>query len=517
MNKTLKVFLIVICCLAVLAAVIVPLVLNWNAITGTIKGEAYYTYENVQESYNKGFNEGSANLNEFKTQLDDLKKQLDSKIKTVNELNEQVSQLTQANSELTSNKTENEKTISELNSTISNLNSEINTLTSEIARLNELLKAYQAYEGQTFEVVFYVDDTAVSAKVVKIGEVVTQDYIPTKTGTIKYTFKGWSIDRVSVVNLSSYQITEDTNFYAVFEESYYSILEFDENSDIKTYSISTPEELNKFSDLSQSFAFEGYTIMQTATIDMKNENFSPIANSDNIYFKGTFNGNNFEIKNLTSETTARRNALFGRTFNANLLNIRLIDCNIRTTSGQGNTAGLVSYCIADSDSVIENIYISGNIYGDMTVGALIGNAYGYALTISNVTLNCNVTSAPNSSYASSNSYVGAIFGRLGYLNTKINNINYTGNLTIDGTVSLSGAMIGFVSYKSSADCSLNVKDFNVNVNVSSDSKLSPIAGYVSDGASNIKFSNGTIIYSGDVDTSNLSQLITLSGVNITNN
>ena len=101
MNKTLKVSLIVICCLAVLAAVIVPLVLNWNAITGTIKGEAYYTYENVQEAYNKGFDEGSENLNEFKTQLDDIKNQLDLKTKTVSELTKTVSEMTEKVNNLT--------------------------------------------------------------------------------------------------------------------------------------------------------------------------------------------------------------------------------------------------------------------------------------------------------------------------------------------------------------------------------------------------------------------------------
>lgn len=501
MPKALKISLIVFICLAVLTAIILPIVLKWDAIEGTIKNEAYYTYEDIKESYDKGYNEGSSNLNEFKEQLDVIKTQLDTKVNKVNELTQQVTLLTKENDELKTNIVE----IEELNAQIAELN-------SEISRLNELLKAYQAYEGQTFEAVFYVDEEAVSAKVVKIGEVVTQDYIPTKTGEVKYTFKGWSIDRSTIVNLSSYQITENTNFYAVFEESYYSILEFDQNSDIRTYSISTPEELNKFSELSQTLTFNGYTILQTANIEMKNVEYTPISISDNNFFEGTYNGNNYEIRNLTSIRSDSRNAFIGRANCATLINIRLVNINITTNNGQGNTAGLVAYYIGTpitdevvERSVIDNIYISGNISGDMTVGGLIGNTYAYYVNITNITLNCNVKCEPTTDYASTYSYVGSVFGRLGYADTILENINFNGSLTVNGKVCYTGVVVGFLS---GGDYSLTLNQFNINVDVQGNNELDIFA----DTRNNIKgancyFSNGTISYSGNVLTQVPSELV----------
>ena len=97
-----------------------------------------------------------------------------------------------------------------------------------------------------------------------------------------------------------------------------------------------------------------------------------------------------------------------------MINIRLVNINITTNNGQGNTAGLVAYYVGSpitddvvERSVIDNIYISGNISGDMTVGGLIGNAFAYYVNVTNITLNCNVKCEPTTNYASTYSYVGS--------------------------------------------------------------------------------------------------------------
>lgn len=487
-------------------------VTNYEKVQEGLNGTGLYTSIDLENAKKEGYLEGANSLQELEKQLQDLKAQLDTKTKSVTELTNRVTELTNANNELLENKSENEQIIIDKNLEIQSLNAQIAELNSKISRLNELLKAYQAYEGQTFEAVFYVDDEAVSAKVVKIGEVVTQDYIPTKTGNVKYTFKGWSIDRATIVNLGSYQITENTNFYAVFEESYYSILEFDENSDIRTYSISTPEELNKFSELSQTLTFNGYTILQTANIEMQNVEYTPISISDNNFFEGTYNGNNYEIRNLTSIRSDARNAFIGRANCATLINIRLVNINITTNNGQGNTAGLVAYYVGSpitddvvERSVIDNIYISGNIFGDMTVGGLIGNAFAYYVNVTNITLNCNVKCEPTTNYASTYSYVGSVFGRLGYADTILENINFNGSLTINGDVCYSGVIVGFLS---GGDYSLTLNQFNINVDVQGNNELDIFA----DTKNNIKgancyFSNGTISYSGNVLTQVPSELV----------
>lgn len=504
MNENVKKGLIITIILILMAGIAFLIywgVNNYEKVQEGLKGTGIYTAQDLENAKKEGYQEGANSLKDLEQQFKNIKKQLDTKVNKVNELTQQVTLLTKENDELKTNIVE----IEELNAQIAELN-------SEISRLNELLKAYQAYEGQTFEAVFYVDEEAVSAKVVKIGEVVTQDYIPTKTGNVKYTFKGWSIDRATIVNLGSYQITENTNFYAVFEESYYSILEFDENSDIRTYSISTPEELNKFSELSQTLTFNGYTILQTANIEMQNVEYTPISISDNNFFEGTYNGNNYEIRNLTSIRSDARNAFIGRANCATLINIRLVNINITTNNGQGNTAGLVAYYVGApitdevvERSVIDNIYISGNISGDMTVGGLIGNAHAHYLTVTNITLNCNVKCEPTTDYASTYSYVGSVFGRLGYVDTILENINFNGSLTVNGDVCYTGVIVGFLS---GGNYSLTLNQFNINVDVQGNNELDIFA----DTKNNIKgancyFSNGTISYSGNVLTQVPSELV----------
>ena len=491
-------------CIIVLVAGIAFLIYwgvnNYEKVKKGLDGTGLYTSQDLEKAKLEGYQEGANSLANLEEQYKDIKNQLDLKTKTVSELTEKVNNLTKENTEFKANKEQNEKLIADLQTQIA-------PLKSEVSRLKELLLTYQQECGGTLcGVVFYVDDEVFLSTVVNNGEIFSQDLVPTKTGDLKYTFKGWSLDKTTVISLNSYQITENTNFYAVFEQSYYSIQEFDENSAIRVYEIASAEDLTKFSELSKTISFEGYTIYQTATIDMKNVDFTPIATSDENYFRGTFNGQGFEIKNISHTSDSPRVAFFARTYNAILKNICLTNCNFKSTAAQGNTAGLVAYCIADNTGSItgeiSNIVISGNIEGACTVGGLIGNAYAYNIEISDISLNCNVKSTGDSGYT----YVGAICGRFGYSYTTLKNINFNGQLTLTGSPSRAGVMFGWIT-KTSSSVKLTLDTFNINVTVTAPNTLNAFAGFVTAGAPNLTFKNGEISYSGNVSTTIASQIV----------
>lgn len=71
------------------------------------------------------------------------------------------------------------------------------------------------FEIKTFTVSYYSEDVFVESVIVDYNN--TPTYAPnvSKEG---YIFKGWSLDKTSVVNPSTVKITEDTVFYAIFEK-----------------------------------------------------------------------------------------------------------------------------------------------------------------------------------------------------------------------------------------------------------------------------------------------------------
>ena len=238
MNKALKVSLIAICCLAVLAAVIVPLALNWNAITGTIKGEAYYTYENVQEAYIKGFDEGSENLNEFKTQLDDIRNQLDLKTKTISEwtekynnlekeknaeikklnehidyLNGKIDSLNKKIQELNDIIKEKDITINNLNLQIQNLQGSIIDLNNEITRLKNILSESGIDFENMFFVTYLVKNSVWKTQLYQRDSSISLAQSP----TISYLdFKNWTLEDGTEVNVDDLRINSDLTLIASF-------------------------------------------------------------------------------------------------------------------------------------------------------------------------------------------------------------------------------------------------------------------------------------------------------------
>jgi len=122
----------------------------WPAITGTINDNKYYTAEDVQNSYDKGFDDGNkseteltAEITYYKTLVDDYEAEVNSLNKELGDLISVKSQNEATISNLTAIKNENEVTISKLQTTVDENNESIANYTAQIASMNAQILALQ--------------------------------------------------------------------------------------------------------------------------------------------------------------------------------------------------------------------------------------------------------------------------------------------------------------------------------------------------------------------------------------
>ena len=115
---------------------------------------------------------------------------------------------------------------------------------------------------------------------------------------------------------------------------------------------------------------------------------------DGTFFKGSFDGNNKKIFNLTIQGVANDYlGLFGNTF-YEVRNLGLEGCDI---SGDDHVGGLVG---SNSFGVIVNCYSTGSVSGDDHVGGLVGGNL----------LSCLIVSCHSSGSVIGDEYVGGLVG-----------------------------------------------------------------------------------------------------------
>lgn len=156
--------------------------------------------------------------------------------------------------------------------------------------------------------------------------------------------------------------------------------------------------------------FIGKTVRLIEDIDLKNEEWTPIGQTANLFgigqFYGTFDGNGKTIKNLKIserhpeadtpvDPAAEHYAtgLFGWTYTATIKNITIDGANIEGSHFVGtiagyNEAGTISGCI------VKNIVIkAGHYNGDISCGDKIGGivGYNYGTIDSCHVINANIT------------------------------------------------------------------------------------------------------------------------------
>lgn len=81
----------------------------------------------------------------------------------------------------------------------------------------ENVTVYAVYVKKTFNVRFMLDNTiVVDTQEIKYGEHVTVPNAPSRSG---YTFKGWTLDGKTVVDLEKYEVKDSVTFDALFEKT----------------------------------------------------------------------------------------------------------------------------------------------------------------------------------------------------------------------------------------------------------------------------------------------------------
>lgn len=171
-----KYFIISLVLVVVLAGTGVGLYCAWPAITGTITDSKYYTSEDVQNAYDKGYDEALSNKDELTSQIEyykgltdqyylsilDYQKQVASYEKqnsaneeTIKTLQDSKTNLESQVENLTETNSSNEKIIAENNKTISSLQSQVNSLQSsvedkseEIEQLNSTIDSLRNINSQ---------------------------------------------------------------------------------------------------------------------------------------------------------------------------------------------------------------------------------------------------------------------------------------------------------------------------------------------------------------------------------
>ena len=219
---------------------------------------------------------------------------------------------------------------------------------------------------------------------------------------------------------------------------------------------------------------QGYTLIKTAEdlakigtngkyilmndIDLSNYHWSGISN-----FSGELDGNGHVIKNLNNATTG----LFGDVTNGVIKNLGIVDSNFSITNYSCGvlvsgvlTNGTVENCYSESDitgsgtyvggligfardSVIDSCYVTGDVYGDNTVGGIIGS-----LEVN--TGDCIFRGGFFSGTVTGNDTVGGISG---YMSGDIMHSFSTGNIifTGSGAYTYAGGIVGRSSTGSVSD------------------------------------------------------------------
>ena len=183
-----------------------------------------------------------------------------------------------------------------------------------------------------------------------------------------------------------------------------------------TYLITTPAELAWVAEQvnSKTEYFAGKTIKLMNDIDLSGSYWTPVGNVNDyptVTFKGTFDGQNHVISNLTASDDAAKYAaagLFG-SITGTVKNVTLKNVNIRSTHYAGAVVGYSS----TNGATIENCHVDGGTI--TTVPEYTGSAYdngdkaggiiGYYVTDDKVT-NCSAKNLTITAYRDLGGIVG---------------------------------------------------------------------------------------------------------------
>lgn len=211
-----------------------------------------------------------------------------------------------------------------------------------------------------------------------------------------------------------------------------------------TYAIRTTEDLKLLQNWSNlGFLTGNYYFVLGDNINLMNQSWTPIAYSYGL--NATFDGNGYEISNLSIKGSYEKAGLFGHITEVKNLGLRNVIVN--NTKADGYTGAIAAFC-----STIANCYTtgSGSVVGSGTTGGLVGNiVYRMSSCYSNIDVfgNGNYTGGLLGNNNLSGAYIEYSYvtgnvssnsGNVGLFagsdNTTIKSSYATGSLTKNGTI-----------------------------------------------------------------------------------
>ena len=177
----------------------------------------------------------------------------------------------------------------------------------------------------------------------------------------------------------------------------------------KVYLINNERDLERLAAyVNSGHDATGKTFKQNANITLTaaHTSIGGYFEGNSRYFKGTYDGNNKKISELTvTAPYSNYQGLFGNTQKAVIKNVTLANCNI---TGKQCTGGIVGY--ASASTAIENCHVRGNILATASNasdhGGIVGSASATSIT------NCTVTGTISTSVSNDN--YGGIVGVANY-------------------------------------------------------------------------------------------------------
>lgn len=256
------------------------------------------------------------------------------------------------------------------------------------------------------------------------------------------------------------EVTENKKYYIFVKNinDEFKIIDIDISEEITKIELLSSEDIGEFRNLvNNGNTFENKTVVLGNDIDLNNlcssekGSWEPIGNSTNK-FKGTFDGNNFVIRNVYINVTTANQGFFGVVQNGNLRNLQIGGTVTTTVNNCGLLVGYLSGKI-ENVKTISNSKVKGNCYvagiaGIVATDAQIIRCENNA-QISGVMGIGGITGVYGIINESANK--GAIIGSSGYIGgiTGINaTTNYcynTGNVTGNGNDGTGYTSVGGIS------------------------------------------------------------------------
>ena len=219
-------------------------------------------------------------------------------------------------------------------------------------------------------------------------------------------------------------------------------------------------------------------------IDLKDKDLSALGKSNTYTFKGSINGQGHKVSNasLTQEENQENIGIIAKTEGAVLRNIAFVDYCVNTND-QGKHVGLIG---SAKNTIFNNVYARGSVFGNDHVALLAGDGNGCTLT------NCMVDGS-----VKARSQVGGFFGCTLEDGATFNQCLATGNLrtTYRGW---EGGFIGLVDKLSTISiqqCASAMKCWSYGVTDSERNTQPFIGGNGAGGANALVFFNNNLVSS----------------------